>query len=430
MAIIIDRRKNPSGKSHINRQRFIQRAKDQIRDTVRRSVTNKNIRDIGSNENVNIRSKDVSEPTFRNDGSSGNHKRVLPGNKEYSQGDKIPKPRNGAQQTSGKKGGQSGDTLDDFEFTLTRDEFLDCLFEDLELPDFVKETIKATQTVKHVREGLTSNGSPANLNILRTFKNSMARRTALTRPSDELIEEVRLELENAQENKKAELQELLELLIAKQKRVPYIDETDLKYNLWQKKPSPQNQAVMFCLMDVSGSMGNNEKEIAKRFFLLLYLFLERRYEKIDLRFIRHTTEADDVDEHTFFYDRKSGGTKISSGLTLIKDIIDAEYHISDWNIYIAQVTDGDNDTADNVIVDRIIRDYLQERVQYFAYVQIDDPDHDMHASTLGMFGGLFGFGYSAWPIYIKLSADFKNIVCKHITDQADVWKIFIELFKK
>ena len=424
MAVIIDRRKNPGGKNHLNRQRFLQRAKDQIRDTVRKSVTDKDLKNIGSNEKVNVKGRDVSEPTFRNDGTTGNHRRVLPGNKDYAPGDKIPKPNGGQGQGRGKQPG-AGDSLDDFEFTLSRDEFLDCLFEDLELPDFIKESIQVTHSTKSSREGLTTSGSPANLNVMRTFKNSIGRRTALARPSDERIEEVRKELEEAPESKKAELEEYLNLLIGRQKQVPFIDDNDLKYNLWQKKPSPTSQAVMFCLMDVSGSMGEKEKDIAKRFFLLLYLFLERRYDKIDIRFIRHTTEAEEVDEHTFFYDRKSGGTKISSGLELIKQIIIDEYPVNDWNVYMAQVTDGDNDAYDNVTVDKIIREWLQQRCQYIAYVEVDDPD-PAHIGLLGMFAA----AYSAWPIYVKLANDFKNIVAKQVYDQSDVWKVFRDLFSK
>ena len=91
----------------------------------------------------------------------------------------------------------------------------------------------------------------------------------------------------------------------------------------------------------------------------------------------------------------------------------------------AQVTDGDNDAYDNVTVDKIIREWLQQRCQYIAYVEVDDPD-PAHIGLLGMFAA----AYSAWPIYVKLANDFKNIVAKQVYDQSDVWKVFRDLFSK
>lgn len=426
MTIIIDRRRNPLGKNHVNRQRFLSRARDRIRETVRKSVTNKNLKDIGNQEQVNISNRDISEPSFHNDRSTGNHDRVLPGNKDFVPGDYVAKPR-GSKGGSGKQAGDGEDSLEDFQFTLTRDEFLDYLFDELELPDFVKDSIKVTQSVKAVRSGLTAHSSPANLNIQRTFKNSIARRAALARPSDELIQQVEEQLAAADtDSLRVELEEYLAVLRAKQKRIPYIDETDLKYNLWQKYPVPQSQAVMFCLMDVSASMGEREKEVAKRFFLLLYLFLERRYEKIDIRFIRHTTSAEEVDEHEFFYGRHTGGTTISVGLQAISDIIHDQYDVADWNIYIAQLTDGDNSSSDNQRVEQIITEKLQPITQYFAYVQIDrDDQEDPHMAAFG-----FTFDNSAWKTYYQLSEQFKNIAAKRVRTQQEVWTIFRELFSK
>ena len=123
------------------------------------------------------------------------------------------------------------------------------------------------------REGFTNYSSPANLNIEQTFKKSIGRKIALGRPSDDEISDLREEIEKEERQGKipAALYEKLDELLSKQKRIPFIDEKDLKYNNWTKKPKPVNKAVMFCLMDVSGSMGEKEKDISKRFFLLLYL---------------------------------------------------------------------------------------------------------------------------------------------------------------
>lgn len=428
MVNIIDRRLNPKGKTLINRQKFLKRAKQQIKKTVQDAISapGRGLKDIGSGENVKIKQKDLSEPKFRHDPSSGNIKKVLPGNKEFSVGDKLPKPKGGGK---GGKGDPSEgdpdaeDSMDEFQFTLTREEFLHYLFEDLELPDFIKENIEGSNSFETAREGYTNYSSPANLNVAQTFKKSIGRKIALKRPTDDEITELREEIEAEERKGKnpIELYEKLDELLRKQKTIPFIDEKDLKYNYWTKHPKPINKAVMFCLMDVSGSMGEKEKDISKRFFLLLYLFLERRYEAIDIRFVRHTTTAEEVDEQTFFYDPLTGGTVISCGLELIRDIIESEYPVEDWNIYIAQCTDGDNISTDNSKVSNILTDDLLPIIQYFAYIQVRKLDEN----------GYFGYGsYSAWGTYKKLDDENRNLVARQVDDQNKIWSVFADLFAK
>ena len=426
-ANIIDRRLNPSGKSLINRKKFLRRAKEQIKKTVQDAVSapGKSMKEIGSGEKVKIKQKDLSEPTFRHNPNTGNSKRVLPGNKEYSVGDTIDKPKGGGKGSGEPSEGDpnSDNDLDDFQFTLTREEFLHYLFEDLELPDFIKENIEGSNAFETAREGFTNYSSPANLNIEQTFKKSIGRKIALGRPSDDDISDLREEIEKEERQGKnpVALYEKLDELLAKQKRIPFIDEKDLKYNHWTKKPKPINKAVMFCLMDVSGSMGEKEKDISKRFFLLLYLFLEKRYESVDIRFIRHTTTAEEVDEQTFFYDPLSGGTTISTGLQLISDIIKKSYPVDDWNIYIAQCTDGDNSSSDNVEVERIIESELLPVIQYYAYIQVRGYDEA---------GSYMWYSYSAWPIYKKLDDTHQKVVARQIDDRSKIWTVFHELFSK
>lgn len=427
MAVIIDKRLNPKGKNHLNRQKFLDRIKGSIQDTVKESVHDGYIKDIGNNERVRVRSKDVSEPSFSNDRDSGIKKHVLPGNKHYSEGDTEPKPQNSS--SSGPKGSPDGEGNDDFYFTLTRDEFLNYLFDDLELPDFIKKTIRVTDNISWNRAGFTSSGSPANLNIERTFKKSIGRRLALNRPSDEELAKLEKELEDLKkdgdEQAIKELEEELIRLKNRQKIIPYIDENDLKYTLYQEKPNPSSQAVMFCLMDVSFSMGYNEKDIAKRFFLLLYLFLEKKYDKIDICFVRHTHEADEVDEDEFFYGNKSGGTQISSGLEEIKKIISNRYSPSDWNIYIAQCTDGDNYPDDNKRCEELINELL-DIVQYYSYVQISQ-----RAEETSFNHPIFGnFIYSAWPMFKRLSSEKHNMECRQVQNKTQIWQVFRSLFEK
>ena len=116
----------------------------------------------------------------------------------------------------------------------------------------------------------------------------------------------------------------------------------MRYRRFEPQPKPVAQAVMFCLMDVSGSMTEHMKDLAKRFFALLYLFLKRRYKHVDIVFIRHTHEAREVDEETFFYSPETGGTVVSTALEEMARIVDDRYPPDDWNIYAAQASDGDN----------------------------------------------------------------------------------------
>ena len=136
--------------------------------------------------------------------------------------------------------------------------------------------------------------------------------------------------------------------------MPFLDTNDLRYNLHVKRPVPTSQAVMFCLMDVSGSMDQQIKDMAKRFYLLLYMFLKRHYERTDIVFIRHHTVAKEVDEQEFFYSRETGGTVVSSALRLMKEVIDARYSPNEWNIYGAQASDGDNWNDDSPICRKLL----------------------------------------------------------------------------
>ncbi|MCE9522098.1 MAG: YeaH/YhbH family protein, partial [Alphaproteobacteria bacterium] len=328
MANFIDRRLNPKGKSLANRQRFIRRARGEIKDAVQKSLKDRTVSDFAKNQKISIPTKSTKEPRFRHDPSAGGeHERVLPGNKEFSEGDQIKKPRQGEGQGRGKDASTSGDGEDDFSFTLSQDEILDIFFEDLELPNLVKTSLKEIKTFSWRRAGMTTSGSPNQINLVRTMRNSFGRRLAMRRPKEEDIELLRQRVLALQcgatpdsDNREAiaELEEEIARLEHRRKWVPFLDPVDVRFNAFQQEPVPTSQAVMFCLMDVSGSMGEREKDLAKRFFMLLHLFLRRRYDRLDIVFIRHTHDAQEVDEHTFFYSRQSGGTIVSTALEEMK----------------------------------------------------------------------------------------------------------------
>src|SRR5579871_2473320 len=194
----IDRRLNPKGKSLANRQRFLRRARAQIREAVQKSLKESAVADIGKDRRVRISTKGTREPRFRLDPrAGGQHDFVLPGNKEFMPGDEIKKPRTG-EGARGKEAADFGEGEDDFEFTMTQEEILDIFFEDLELPNLVRTTLKETPSRSWRRAGITTTGSPTQINLLRTMRNAYGRRLVLKRPSSADMEALHAELDSAE----------------------------------------------------------------------------------------------------------------------------------------------------------------------------------------------------------------------------------------
>ncbi len=204
------------------------------------------------------------------------------------------------------------------------------------------------------RAGYSTSGSPANISVSRTVRLALARRVALRRPRPETIAELEAELADCDEARRIELTAEIDALKAKFRRIPFIDPIDIRYRRFETVPKPVAQAVMFCLMDVSGSMSEHMKDLAKRFYMLLYVFLTRRYRHVEIVFIRHTDRAEEVDEDTFFHGPASGGTLVSSALQAMHEIVTSRFRPADWNIYAAQASDGDNSTSDSDAVSQLL----------------------------------------------------------------------------
>ena len=248
---------------------------------------------------------------------------MLPGNKDYVAGDRIKRPPGGAGG-GGSGGNTEGEGEDAFRFVLTREEFLDLFLDDLELPDLAKRRLAETEHEGVRRAGYTSTGSPSSLAVTRSMRQAMARRVALRRPTAAEVEGLDAELAAAtDDDERAAIGVRIEALGSRLRRIPYIDPVDLRFRRFETYKKPVAQAVMFCLMDVSGSMSEHMKDLAKRFFTLLYLFLSRRYRRVEIVFIRHTHEAEEVDEETFFRSPATGGTIVSSALAEMQRIVAA-----------------------------------------------------------------------------------------------------------
>jgi uncharacterized protein len=428
---VVDRRLNPSGKSLPNRQRFLRVAKETIKEQVIRSIREKNLSDVGGKEVVNIPMKRIAEPRLRHASTGGDRDQVFPGNKEFVAGDTLAKPKSGGGD-KGREGAPDGDGEDDFRFTISADEYLDILFEELELPDLAKRKLKQMESQKLNRAGLSSSGSPTNLNLVRTMRHSLARRISLRRPKTSDIAEVEAEIaaleardprEDDEEARLTLLRERRSALDARSRRIGYIDPVDLRYNRFEPKPKPMAQAVMFCLMDVSGSMTEDMKDLAKRFFLLLHIFLNRKYKHVDLVFIRHTTEAKEVDEDTFFNSRETGGTVVSSALAEMRRIVDERYPVDEWNIYAAQASDGDNYASDSKKCLALLTEEVLPICQYFAYVEVyDSRQAEIFHSSLNV--------SDLWKDYQTVPAEHPNFAMKRVFSKADVFPVFHQLFSE
>lgn len=420
MSYIIDRRLNARNKSTVNRQRFLRRYKQHIKKAVADAVSQRSITDIDKGEQISIPSKDVSEPSFHH-GQGGHNENILPGNKEFISGDRIPRPK-GGQGGAGSGASDSGEGMDEFVFQITQEEFLDFMFEELELPNLVKHQLKGDEDFKTHRAGISNEGSPGQINIVRSLRSANARRLALTggkrRQIKALTEELeRLQTEPIDDCHLPRIREIqLKIADIKQriKRVPWLDDFDLKYNLQVKEPIPRSKAVMFCIMDVSGSMNQATKDIAKRFFILLYLFLQRNYEHTEIVFIRHHTSAKEVDEEEFFYSRETGGTIVSSALKLMKEIIDDRFPVGEWNIYGAQASDGDNWNDDSSSCHKILTQSLIPMVQFFSYIEITPRAHQ-----------------ALWQEYESVQAEFpESFSMQQIVEAGDIYPVFRDLFQK
>jgi uncharacterized protein len=421
---IIDRRLNPSGKSLANRQRFLRRAKALVRGAVRDDSKDRNIKEIDQGGEISIPLGGVREPRLRRSAAGGAREYVVPGNKEFLEGDEIPKPRGG--RGGGSEGSPDGEGEDEFRFALSADEYLDLFLEDLELPDLHKRRLATTSSVSWRKAGYSVSGSPANLALTRTLRNSLSRRIALRRPNAEEIrrreESIEaLERDGGDPKELARLREELARLTQRSRRIPYIDPLDLRYRQFQPHPTPVAQAVMFCLMDVSGSMTEHMKDLAKRFFALLYIFLKRRYRHVEIVFIRHTHEAAEVDEETFFYSVATGGTVVSTAFQEMARIAEARYPASDWNIYAAQASDGDNTSSDNETTASLLKGTILPLCQYFAYLEVAEEEHQ---------AGFVRHRSDLWRTYESLQGEDVRFAMREVRQRSDIYPVFRELFQR
>jgi len=414
--IIVDRRFNDKGESSGNKDKFLRRVKGQIKKNIPNIVGGTSIKNIANGKGgIKIPIKNVNEPNFTYEPGTGTKRYVHSGNPGFVEGDTIQKGRGGGRgRGKGRRGSKEGQWDDDFTITISREDFLKYFFDDLMLPDMVLKRL--TQEVEWInkRAGFIQSGAPSRLNVVRSLRNSLGRRIGMTEAYLKKAKELERQAEHETDGtKKQELLDEAEKFKKMAKAVSMFEEIDLRYNNTERKPVPTMSAVMFCIMDVSGSMGEEEKDIAKRFFTLLYIFLTKEYERIDLVFIRHHTEAKEVSEEEFFNSLESGGTIVAPALEMVDQIIKERYSTG-WNIYCCQASDGDvwgrEDASECA---EILASKLLPKMRYMAYIEIM---RDMQGEL--------------WQAYKSLTKYFPNLAMQQIRELSGIWTVFRELFEE
>ncbi|MHB8251189.1 MULTISPECIES: YeaH/YhbH family protein [Acidithiobacillus] len=426
MSMIIDRRSSGT-RSTANQDRLQRRVRARLKVAVEKMARSGSIEDLANTDQpVSIPTRDLHEPSFHRDLSDTSWERVLPGNKEYQRGDEINKPEGGGRSGKSREGSPDGLGDDEVAIVLSADEFLDLLFDGLALPNLRKTAQGDIQADQWRRAGFIKDGSPSRMHVGRTMRAARARRLALRagkrRELQDLLdarnvlrEEIQGRLAQKQDvsveqERLSELDHQIDALERKIKAIPFIDEADLRFAHIDQQPHPITNAVMFCVMDVSGSMGEKEKDLAKRFFLLLYLFLHRHYQAVQMVFIKHHSTASECTEQAFFGAREGGGTLVSPAIILSEEIMQQRFPPDRWNVYLAQVSDGDNYFADNAVVEEHLLNLLP-RLRNLFYLEVNrDSESDL------------------LRLYDAIAQDFPELVTARASEREDIYPMFRTLF--
>ena len=402
--IFVDRRKTASNKSAPNRQAFIRRIKSSIRNSNPNNIGASvgNVSTNTSSNPVRVARERLHEPSFHYDSGTGHHDIVLIGNDQWERGDEFPIQDGSGGNGRGNGGGEPGEggenTEDDFLVEVSANEFLDIFFEDCELPNLEETAERVVPELQPKNAGFTKEGNPSQLRVLRSYKQAMPRRKVLSLSSLEEIEKIQNEIEEYKNGTHAEcvgktdeeigfiivglLERIAELQL-KISKIPFFEKMDMRYAKTEKQMVKTADAVFLMIMDISGSMDEEKKRIARKFFALQYAFIKRKYPQTDLVFIAHTETAQEMTEEEFFSTRISGGTIASTSYELAIKIIDERYDVALTNIYVSQASDGDNFYADNNKVKSLLLDNgLLTKIRYMSYANVGQQYGLSYSDTL------------------------------------------------
>ena len=371
-------------RSASDRRRHKEKIEKAIKEGIHDIVAEESIIGQSGKKKIKIPVKGIKEYQFvfgRNQGSKGVGSAQ---GQDIKKGQKIQdgKKQKG-QGTGNKPGNEKGEEF--YEVELTLDELAKYLFDDLNLPDLEKKSDASVLAEKIKRKGYRPKGIRARLSKKETLKNKIRRqKQAIKNGSYDPESDERFTFH----------------------------EDDLKYKHIEIKHKPITNAVIFFIMDVSGSMGKQKKFLARSFFFLLYQFIRYRYEKIDIVFIAHTTDAKEVNEDDFFQRGSSGGTFISSGLEKSLEVINERYNPSSWNIYAFHGSDGENWTEDNEKA-KVAMQKLIDICQLAGYIQIVPDGEKVYGTEMA-------------DVFTPLITDTFKVL--KLGKKEDVWPQFSKLF--
>ena len=392
--------KTIADRSASDRSRHKKKIEKAIKEGIHNIVAEESIISQDGKKKINIPVRGIKEYRFIYGDNSDNKKVGSAPGHEIQRGQKVG---DAAKQPGKGKGNKPGQDKGEeyYEVEITLEELAEYLFSDLELPDLAKKTIKNITGEKWKRHGYRNDGIRPRLDKKQTAIKRIKRRKAVER---------RLAREDGAEQK-APAEEGNE-----EERFPF-HENDLRYRHIKKDVKESSNAVIFFLMDISGSMSQDKKFLARSFYFLLYHFINSRYKKCEVVFVAHDTEAYEVDEERFFKRGTGGGTMVSSGLQMVSDIITQRYHPNSWNIYCFQCSDGDNWADDN---DRTVKlaESIRDLSQLFGYCQIEPKSER----------GNWASEYKLAATYIPLTGSKFKMV--EIGEKDDIWPAFQNLLGK
>jgi sporulation protein YhbH len=363
-----------------DRRRHNQKIEKAIREGIHNIVADESIIGQNGKKKFRIPVRGIKEHKFVY-GDNGEQAGSAPG-KDIKRGQKIGDKNKDQGGKPDKAGNEVGEEYYDVEMTL--DELAQYLFSDLELPDLQKKQLTNITSEKLKRSGYRTEGILPRLD---------KKKTAIMR-----IKRMKAADFKPEESEEGETFSF--------------HEEDLRYRHFKQKDEPCTSAVIFFVMDVSGSMTQDKKFLARSFSFLLYQFIRSKYDNIEVVFITHDMEAREVDENAFFTMGTSGGTCASTGLQLVNETIRARFHPNSWNIYVFHNSDGDNFDSDN-------GDYLEEHAeiasvaQLFGYVELE-PDKS------------YSYGDMKLSRLLAPRADSKTRLVR-VCEKSDVWPAFREL---
>ncbi len=439
--IYVDRRKTGRGKSLPNRHRLLRRIKDAIRQSKPQDIDAGGVKSMGNGNGqvnpVKVTRHSLHEPTLHYASGTGNHDIVLIGNDQWERGDEFPIDDGGGSGGSGNGAGNGQeDGEDDFVVNISREEFFNVFFEDCELPDLQDTHEKELPELMPKHAGFQKEGNPAQLSVIRSYKNALPRRRALTSEARAELEELENEFDDLLQelgsadtlpsrgevinDRMAEIEERITELRNKISNVPFFEKLDLRYTKKEKVLVKSADAVFVMIMDISGSMDEEKKRIARKFFSLQYAFIKRKYPNTDLVFIAHTETPYEMSEEEFFTTRISGGTLVSPSYKMAHDIIKARYDASTTNIYLSQASDGDNWTDDNShIIPALEDEGLLSKLRHMSYAQVGSQ-----------WGGYSPGGSTLWTTLQSVANTNKKVSMVKIVKDTEVFDAFQKIYKR